>query len=146
MPALSASQAALVLAAATFSTLAHAAPASSPTEVQPLRFARDIINGDVAPTDVPYFTSILTVSGQQCGGTLVAPQWVLTAAHCLLNGTDMITEPKTVLHINGSYGGEMIFRIPNYRISFGNDSPMIASGMISEEEAQALLDNAGESG
>ena len=48
-----------------------------------------IVGGTVAPINSwPWQVMITDISGKQfCGGTLVDPYWVVTAAHCLIGET-----------------------------------------------------------
>ncbi|MGW0516360.1 S1 family peptidase [Crossiella sp. NPDC003009] len=42
-----------------------------------------ITNGDNARVPTPWMVSLQSAGEHECGGTLVAPQWVLTAFHCV---------------------------------------------------------------
>lgn len=68
-----------VLLAGIFSCLGcDASPLDVSDATQP------IINGEATfPGEFPYQARIRTSIGHRCGGTLIRPDWVLTAAHCL---------------------------------------------------------------
>ncbi|XP_061457180.1 mast cell protease 1A-like [Rhineura floridana] len=56
---------------------------SSSSLAQPVRLRTLIVGGHEAkPHSRPYMATLKTEEGYNCGGFLVDPQWVMTAAHC----------------------------------------------------------------
>ena len=50
-----------------------------------------IVGGEKAdPGEYPWQVALMEFGEQVCGGTLIAPDWVLTAAHCVEYGADQV--------------------------------------------------------
>ncbi|WP_206099674.1 trypsin-like serine protease [Rheinheimera riviphila] len=57
----------------------HAQTVSAGPEIEP-----HVVGGsETTPNSRPYQVALLMNGRQGCGGTLISPEWVLTAAHCL---------------------------------------------------------------
>lgn len=69
------------------------------------RFTR-IIGGEEALKDAyPWVVSLQESDGEYfCVGSLIAPEWVMTAAHCLMNATNTrVLEPEEMFVVVGDY-------------------------------------------
>ncbi|XP_032127954.1 granzyme M, partial [Sapajus apella] len=82
-------------------------------------FAAQIIGGqEAAPHSRPYMASLQRNGSHLCGGVLVHPKWVLTAAHCLPQRTAGL---RLVLGLHALGGPGLTFHIksivqhPRYR-------------------------------
>lgn len=105
-------------------TLALAVPASAQD------VGTRVVGGTpVAAGDHPWQVAILTSAGiQYCGGTLVAPDWVLTAAHCDVWETERIRANS----VSRSSGGQVIeiAQVKNHPLASGADDPRYDLTMV----------------
>lgn len=71
------------LLAAALSASAVASASGPPVPAGPVPERPDIVGGTEAPDGAYPFTVVVRNGGSYCAGSLLAPTWVLTAAHCV---------------------------------------------------------------
>ncbi len=122
-------------AASLLGPLALAAPASA------------VIGGDDATQEYPFATALFDDRGQHyCGGSLIAEQWVLTAAHCsdfdLLGGSESISV-RVGSNDLGEGGSERevveVVQHPDYEAEDVSDDPDYPNSFLLVRKDVSLL-------
>jgi hypothetical protein len=121
---------AMLAAVAATSSIAQQRPATAELQ-RPTALAQRIVGGSITTTVQPWVASLQQNGQHGCGGSLIAPQWVVTAAHCV-TGQANPTQVR-LGSLNRTSGGQVIaiaqkFVHPNYstsNINGGNDIALL---------------------
>jgi secreted trypsin-like serine protease len=96
---------AMLAAVAATSSIAQQRPVTAES-LRPSAPAQRIVGGSLTTTPQPWVAALLQNGQQGCGGSLIAPQWVVTAAHCVSGGAN-----PTQVRVGSLYrssGGQVI--------------------------------------
>ena len=63
-------------------------PLPSSCGARPTSNARIVGGSETIKNSIPWQAMLRTDGGQFCGGSLIHPQWVLTAAHCVMSESE----------------------------------------------------------
>jgi secreted trypsin-like serine protease len=96
-------------AAPTQAPIATDIPGATATASQAVsKIAPQIVGGEEATiADAPWQVALIRATasdeyqGQFCGGSLIAAQWVLTAAHCVVNENNVVSTPTSIRILAG---------------------------------------------
>ncbi len=92
-----------------------------------------VINGEVVQGfPYPWLTWLGDANGQFCGGTLIAPGWVLTAAHCLWETLPLPPSPDAIL--------TQVHR-RDYSLPIEDEAPAVARWAIEQHRHPGYADD-----
>jgi secreted trypsin-like serine protease len=96
----------LIGALATVLAMAVAVPMASAREQRPP--TPDAFQGEPATQPYPFMASLILHGKPHCGGTLIAPTWVVTTAHCHAWAPDTKPDKVRIGSLTWQSGGELI--------------------------------------